>query len=247
MITEREFLHRVDESCAKQLDRALALIWFAGVDDQTRGLTARAIADILRDAGHPGQNVSRLDASLASDKRTAVAKGGGWALRPAARRDLDESYRVHLGPGALPESDSVVPMSLVAGTRGYIEKVAGQINKSFDGQLYDCCAVMCRKLLETLIIEVYEKEGRGNEIRDGRHIVGLAELITTLDKDQSIFVSRPAMNALKAFKVLGDLSAHNRHYNARIGDIEPQRAGIRLIVEELLYRSGLNSVTPAAA
>jgi hypothetical protein len=247
MITEREFLHRVDESCAKQLDRAIALIWFAGFDDQTKGLTARAIADILRDAGHPGQNVSRLDASLAGDKRTAAAKNGGWALRPAARRSLDQSYRLHLGPATLPESDSVIPMSLVVGTRGYIEKVADQINKSFDGQLYDCCAVMCRRLLETLIIEVYEKEGRASEIRDGRHFIGLADLIVSLEKDSTIFVSRPAMNALKAFKTLGDLSAHNRHYNARIGDIEPQRAGIRLIVEELLYRSGLNSVKPVAA
>jgi len=247
MITEKDFLNRVDESCAKQIDRALALIWFVGVEDQTKGLTAREIAIILRDAGHPEQNISRLDSALANDRRTAVAKGGGWALRPAARRGLDDSYRVHLGPAALPDSDSVIPMSLVVGSRGYIEKVADQINKSFDGQLYDCCAVMCRRLLETLIIEVYENEGRASDVREGRHFVGFAEMIAVLERDSAIFVSRPAMNALKAFKVLGDLSAHNRHYNARIGDIEPQRAGIRLIVEELLYRSGLNPAKQAAA
>ncbi len=247
VITEKTFLSRVDKSCARQLDRALALIWFVGVDDQTKGLTAREIAIILRGAGHPEQNVSRLDSALLGDKRTAVAKGGGWALRPAARRELDDIYRAHLGPTALPESDSVIPMSLVVDTRGYIEKVANQINKSFDAQLYDCCAVMCRRLLETLIIEVYEKENRSNEIRDGRHFISLADLITTLEKDSSIFVSKPAMNALRAFKALGDLSAHNRHYNARIGDLEPQRAGIRLVVEELLYRSGLNSARSVAA
>ena len=247
MITEKTFLSRVDESCTRQLDRALALIWFVGVDDQAKGLTAREIASILRDAGHPEQNVSRLYAALAGDKRTAGAKGGGWALRPAARRELNDIYRKYLGPTALPESDSLIPMLLVVGTRGYIEKVADQINKSFDAHLYDCCAVMCRRLLETLIIEVYEKESRSNEIRDGRHFIGLADLIATLEKDSLIFVNKPAMNALKAFKVLGDLSAHNRHYNARVGDLEPQRAGIRLVVEELLYRSGLNSAKSAAA
>lgn len=247
MITEKTFLSRVDESCTRQLDRALALIWFVGIDDQTKGLTSREIASILRDAGHPEQNVSRLEAALASNKSTAAAKSGGWSLRPAARREFDDIYRAHLRPATLPESDSVIPMSLVVGTRGYIEKIADQINKSFDAQLYDCCAVMCRRLLETLIIEVYEKENRASEIRDGRHFIGLADLITTLEKDSSIFVSKPAMNALKAFKALGDLSAHNRHFNARLGDLEPQRAGIRLIVEELLYRSGLNSANSVAA
>jgi hypothetical protein len=43
--------------------------------------------------------------------------------------------------------------------------VVEQINKSYDIELWDCCAVMCRRLLETLIIEVYEKLGRANEIK----------------------------------------------------------------------------------
>ena len=46
----------------------------------------------------------------------------------------------------------------VAGTRGYLERIAYQLNASYDHYLYDCCAVMCRRILETLIIEIYEKE-----------------------------------------------------------------------------------------
>jgi hypothetical protein len=131
-------------------------------------------------------------------------------------------------------------MSLVTGTRGYIEKVCEQINKSFDARLYDCTAVMCRRLLETLIIEVYESEDRAVEIRSGRHFIGLSEMVTHLEKDTALLISKPAMNSLKNFKTLGDLSAHNRHYNARETDIEPHRTGIRLIVEELLYRADLH-------
>jgi hypothetical protein len=240
------FLERVDAHCFKQLDRAIALLWLVGRNNQTLGYSARDIARILREAGHPEQNASRLENALSSDKRTAAAKIEGWALRPAARRELDSTFAPLLGPTSLPESDSVVPMALVKSTRGYIEKVCEQINKSYDGQLFDCCAVMCRRLLETLIIEVYEKNGRDDEIRNGRHYVGLSELIVQLEKDSSIFLSKPAMNALKNFKNLGDLSAHNRHYNARPGDLEPQRAGIRLAVEELLYRAGLHPSAAAA-
>jgi len=235
-----DFLGKVDSLCTKQADRAIALLWFAGRQDQTLGYTAREIANIIRDAGHPEQNVSRLDGALSADRRTAAAKAGGWALRPAPRRELDNTYGKYACSAVLPASDSIVPMSLVSGTRGYIEKVCDQINKSFDTHLFDCTAVMCRRLLETLIIEVYEKEGRANEIRNGRHFIGLSDLITYLENDTALFISKPAMDALKSFKKLGDLSAHNRHYNARDTDINPQRAGIRLIVEELLYRADLH-------
>ena len=54
----------------------------------------------------------------------------------------------------------MLPIDLFDGTRGYIEKVVLQINASFDASLYDCCAVMCRRLLETLIIECYEANGQ---------------------------------------------------------------------------------------
>ena len=37
-----------------------------------------------------------------------------------------------------------------------MEKVLSQINGSYDCALFDCTAVMCRRLLETLIIEAYE-------------------------------------------------------------------------------------------
>lgn len=239
-MTPVEFLLLIDQSCRTQLDRAIALLWFVGVDDQTVGMTAKEIAAVLQSGGHPQQNVSRLDATLRLDRRTASSKNG-WALRPAARRSLDEAYAAYLGPKKLPVSDSIVPMALVHGTRGYIERVADQINKSFDGGLYDCCAVMCRRLLETLIIEVYEHAGRAGEIRKDGQFLPLSELVDRLENDSSIFLSKPGMRALKDFKRLGDLSAHNRRYNARLTDIEPIRSGVRLVTEELIHLAGLDA------
>jgi hypothetical protein len=46
--------------------------------------------------------------------------------------------------------------------------------ESYDATLWDCTAVMCRRLLETSIIEVYEKLGRAPEFkgRDGNFSSG---------------------------------------------------------------------------
>ncbi|QNH15552.1 hypothetical protein HEP74_00675 [Xanthomonas sp. SS] len=246
-LTPKDFLRRVDQQCLRQMDRALALLWFVGREDQTAGLTAKEIAELIRAVGHAEQNVSRLGVLLSTDKRTVAAKLGGWMLRAAARRELDAVYADHVGPIELPASDSLVPMALVNGTRGYISKVADQVNKSFDAKLYDCCAVMCRRLIETLIIETYEKHGRAPEIRDGSQYVGLNEMVGRLENDPSMALSRPAMQTLKGFKAIGDLSAHNRHWNARLGDIDPHKIGFRQVLEELLYRAGMHPSNPAAA
>jgi hypothetical protein len=102
---------------------------------------------------------------------------------------------------------------------------------------------MCRRLLETLIIETYERAGRANEIKgaDG-HFMMLNALIAFLERDNSVHLGRNAAKGLKDFKQLGDLSAHNRRFNARRNDIDRIRDGLRVAVEELLHLSGLRGV-----
>lgn len=242
-----EFLLKIDSDCGKQIERAIALLWFVGRVDPSLGMTAKDVAACLESAGHPQQNTSRLDGGLRLDKRTAVARGGGWVLKPAARRVLDETYSRYLGPRPMPASDSIVPMDMLRNTRGYIERVGDQINKSFDGGLYDCCAVMCRRLLETLVVEMYEREGRLAEIRRDGQFFGFADLVVHLDKDKTLVLSKLGMKALKDFKHLGDLSAHNRRYNAHASDIEKVSSGMRLVAQEMLHMAGLYSPDANAA
>lgn len=217
------------------LERAVGLLWLAGVADRTKGLTARELADTLRAAGYPEQNVTRLDRSLRDDRRTVRARPNGWRLTPQARTALDGDFAFVKVPEPLPHTDSVLPKDIVAGTRGYIERVVDQINVSFDADLFDCTAVMCRRLLETLVIEVYEARGQANALKgaDG-HFMMLNGLLVVLEKDQTIHLGRSGMAGLRDFKTLGDLSAHNRRFNARRPDIERIRDGLRVAVEELV-------------
>jgi hypothetical protein len=161
-----EYLGAAESSVANTLDRALAILWFIGRDDPGACMTPREICDVIERNGHPKQNASRLGEMLARDRRTAKAGVGAWRLVPQARRDLDEKFSTFVSaPKKVPATDSVLPRELFKGTRGYIDSVVRQINGSYDCSFYDCCTVMCRRLLETLLIEVYEAEGRANEIK----------------------------------------------------------------------------------
>jgi hypothetical protein len=65
----------------------------------------------------------------------------------------------------VPSTESVLPMDVVRGTRGYLEAIVTQINGCYEHQWYDACSVMIRKLAEILIIAVYEHRKSAHEIK----------------------------------------------------------------------------------
>src|SRR4051812_1428991 len=61
-------------------------------------------------------------------------------------------------------SSTVLDMTLLANARRYNQRVAAQMNAAYDGRLFDCSAVMCRRLIESLIIDAYEHANRDGDI-----------------------------------------------------------------------------------
>jgi hypothetical protein len=135
--------------------------------------------------------------------------------------------------------EMVLPLSVFKGTRGYIEIVVNQINGTYEKACYDACAVMIRRLIETLIIEAFEQNNIAENIKNQNgELLPLSELIGCVLKETTWNVSRNTSKALKALpdlKGIGDLSAHNRRFNAHRGDIDRIVSDIRTITQELLY------------
>lgn len=161
----------------------------------------------------------------------------------SAAKAINQEIHKELGPpdeGLLAETQSVIPRSLVRGTRGYIEKVANQANGCYENGWYDACAVMTRRLIETLIIEAHEKHCIADKIKNAQgDFLYLRDLITCSLNEPSWNLSRNCRQALPKLKDVGDKSAHSRRYIAQRGDIDPLLADIRLVVQELLFLAGL--------
>jgi len=235
------FLGSIDGSL-RTLDRVKAILWWVGREDGKIGLSTNQLSKIIEDAGYPKQNLFRLNQQISADKLISrVPRENAWRLHPVGRRSLDPLYQSLVNrPIKINQTDSLLIPDLFKGTRGYIEKVVFQINVSYSTGLYDCCSVMCRRLLETLIIEVYESTKCADEIRDadGNYLM-FADLLGLFEKNKELRMSRNGLQGLKDFKKLGDLSAHNRRFNARKEDIDHVRDGIRIASEELLHLSKL--------
>ncbi len=68
--------------------------------------------------------------------------------------------------GTRPTNECILPHAIIRGTRGYIERVVFQINGCYEKGWFDGCAVMMRRLIETLIIECFEKHNIAHKIKN---------------------------------------------------------------------------------
>lgn len=141
---------------------------------------------------------------------------------------------------AVSRDEPVIYMAMVRGTRGYIERVAHQANGSYANGWYDACAVMLRRLLETLIIECYEAHKIEDRIKDqaGNYLF-LKDLVDRTLAEKAWTLGRAVRAVLPKLKELGDKSAHNRRYNAHREDIDKLLKDLRDTVQELLVLARL--------
>lgn len=153
---------------------------------------------------------------------------------------LPQSY-VPPSDGAKSKTEMVVANSLVKNTRGYIERVVMQINGSYENGWYDGCAVMIRRLLETLIVEAFEHHNIASKIQNPKtgDFYYLSDLISLALSESSWNLSRNSRQSMPKLKAVGDLSAHSRRYNAHRSDIDNIIPDLRVVVQEFLYLAGL--------
>jgi hypothetical protein len=138
-----------------------------------------------------------------------------------------------------PDSGTVLPAEIFTSARKYIQAVVRQINLSYDHGLFDCCAVMCRRLFETLIIEAFENQGALNELkRSDGELEQLSGLIKVLERTSALSVGRQTRQAAKKLKDIGDWSAHNRRHVAVAKDIDDVRPHLRVACGDLLHLAG---------
>ena len=142
--------------------------------------------------------------------------------------------------GSNPESEQVLPQSIVRGTRGYIERVVQQINGTYERGWFDACAVMLRRLIEIVIIEAFEANGIADKIMGGDgDFLTLSSLVDAALAEKGWNLGRNTKKALPRIKAVGDRSAHSRRFIAHRQDVEQHILDIRDVVQEFVFLAGL--------
>jgi hypothetical protein len=166
----------------------------------------------------------------------AVNARDALALAKKLKESAPKSF-VPPSEGTRAANEFILPQAMVRGTRGYIDKVVNQINGCYEKGWFDGCAVMMRRLVETLIIECFEEHKIAHKIKhptSGDYLY-LGDLVDAMLKETAWSLGRNTKQGLPRLKSIGDQSAHSRRFNAFREDIDKRSDDFRVICQELLY------------
>ena len=166
-------------------------------------------------------------------------------VRLQASRDLLHALKTTWREAASSSSEATAvdffPPAIIEKTnKTSIVVIGRQMNGCFGRGWYDACAVMMRRLLETSIIEAYEKKGIADNIKgkDGNYFQ-LSKLIDCALNEVKLPLSRNAKQMLPGLRDVGHLSAHSRYFHATKSDLEKVQHGCRVVLEEFFHHAGL--------
>ena len=100
---------------------------------------------------------------------------------------------------------------------------------------------MMRRLIETLIIECFEKHQIADTIKNPKtgDFLYLGDLVEMAIRETAWNLGRKTKQAMPRLKNIGDQSAHSRRYNAHREDIDKLSEDFRVVCQELVYLAGL--------
>ena len=139
------------------------------------------------------------------------------------------------------QDGTILPLVLFDNLSPNLKSLCEQVNASYENNLFDCSAVIMRRLLEGLLILSYQNMGIEPEITNkssNRHVT-LDKIIKNAEQNSTLALSGNTRNDLALFKDLGNYSAHKIWYNCTQQDISPHILKYRVIIEELIYKAGL--------
>ena len=132
-------------------------------------------------------------------------------------------------------SDNLFPIEIFNNTRGYLMSFAKEACASYDFGLYSACFFMLRKLLETLIIEMFEKHNLESKIKspNGGYFF-LSDLIAKLINESAWHLTKIVREEIPKIKKLADSSVHSKRFTATKSDIDNIKTDIRIILQEFI-------------
>jgi hypothetical protein len=181
-------------------------------------------------------NVTRLGRQLLANHDVMRGKEMGTVrLRVASKPRLSYRYSEKAGTVVTPKIDShIIPAGLFEST--HLETLAIQINGTYQSGFYDACAVMCRRLLQCLLLLAFERAAKGEVTRDASgEYRACADIVGLASSNRHIKLAQGAGVVMGKLEYIGDLAAHHPTYTARQKDIDEQRLGFLRVVSELVH------------
>lgn len=236
-----DFFRKCNFFDLSEVEKIKHLYFYQFAKEKKSDFTVKEISNLLSQEGFSTPNTSRLKDKL--KKSRDFIKGvrtDSFTLQKKIKEDFKNEFpELNEDFEEIITIDTILPNSLYINTRGYIEKLAKQINSSYENNVFDGCAVLMRRLLEVLLILGYEHINKKTEIEENGELKNLNFIINYTLSNNPFSLSKGTRECLDDFRKLGNFSAHRIQYNCRKTEIKNVAMEFRVCIEELLYANGL--------
>jgi Domain of unknown function (DUF4145) len=241
MKSRSEFAAEIASLDLGPADRAIAFLWFYRESQEYEERTASELATDMHEEGFPRANVTRLHDELRRSKYTVRgARNRSFQIAVGKLPELQHSYGELAAVTRVDVQDTVLPADWFAGTRPFLVRLAHQINGTYQFGFYDACATLCRRMMESLIIETYIHLRRAPEIRRDNAFFMLDALINKISHDTTLTLSRNSPATMTEVKNIGDTAAHDRNYITEQLDLaDGFLLRYRRLIRELMGMAGI--------
>ena len=236
-----DFINKIDNfSGLTELQKVEVALYFIDKSENKHDVPLKEILDLLANNRCPISNSSRLKTKIKASRHFVKGNTSNtFVLALPAFQDFDSKFSELFQSLDIPSSGLLLDEQKFKINRPNINKLVDQINHCYEYNCYDACAVLMRKLFETVLILAYENLQIANEIKDGTGNYHMLESITGNAKNNSTLnLSREPKKSLDKIRDVGNYSAHNIYYNATKKDIDDINTLYRLVMEELYYKAG---------
>jgi len=234
------FCRKLAELKLTHLERAVALLWYYRQSQEFEERSASDLSKDLHEEGFPKPNVTKLHNDLSRSHYTVRGtRDKTFQLDLRQINELDQKFTKLLKVKKVEIHDLIIPSEWVSDTRLYLERLVDQINGCYEYGFYDGSAALCRRLMESLIIEIYISQRRHHEIKQNGVFLPLDRLISHIRSDHSVSLGRNTPKTMTDVKQLGDTAAHDRVYITHQQDIDDIKARYRRMIKELLVLSNI--------
>ena len=243
--TLRSFAEGISKLGLTEVGHAIALLWYFDLQEGKPELRPAFLAELMQDLSLRRQvNATRLGRQLLANR--AVMRGkemGTVRLRLTSKARLSSRYGAIAGTVVTPEHGAhIIPTGLFDNTRPYLQSLVVQINGSYQSGFYDACAVMCRRLLNCLLLLAFESAAKGGVIRDATgEYRAFAHIIELASSNRHLKLARGAGAVMGKMDYVGDLAAHHPTYTTRQKDIDEQRLAFHRVISELAHLAEIKS------
>lgn len=218
-------------------DQIKYFVYFLQTEKSAEFVKPKDVAECF-DLLHINQysNISRYlkdNSKKRSKKQQFLIKDGGYILYSPIREMID----AELGkPVEIRGSNSLYSLSIFDNTKPYLVAFSKEASSCYDLGFYNSCLLMLRKIMETLIIELYESKNLEAKIKtSGGDYYQLKALISAVTAEPSWKLSKTTRENLPKLKLYADSSAHSRRFNAKKDDVDGLKDNVRIIFEELVH------------